>query len=79
MTICIPTNVITIPRVNRNESKADTGFVSSRASLTSWGDGATLALVGHPSSDGVTIKTPHGVDVLLYRPASHPIFSNCIG
>ena len=27
------------------------------------------ALVG-----GVTIKTPHGVDVLLHRPASHHIF-----
>ena len=30
--------------------------MSSRASLTSWGEGASLALVGHPSSDGVTIK-----------------------
>ena len=27
-----------------------------------------------PSSDGVTIKMPYGVDV-LHRPASHPIFS----
>ena len=25
-------------------------------SLTSWGEGASLALVGHPSSDGVTKK-----------------------
>ena len=33
-------------------------------SLTSWGEGASLALVGHPSSDGVTIKMPYGVDVL---------------
>ena len=31
--------------------------------LTSWG-GASVALVGHPSSDGVTIKIPYGVDVL---------------
>ena len=30
-----------------------------------WGDGASLALVGHPSSDGITIKIPYGVDVLL--------------
>ena len=37
-----------------------------------------LALVGHPSSDGVTIKMPYGVDV-LHRPASHPIFSYWVG
>ena len=43
-------------------------------SLTSWGEGTSLALVGHPSSDGVTIKMPYGVDV-LHQPASHPIFS----
>ena len=29
-----------------------------------WGEGASLALVGHPSSDGVTIKMPSGLDVL---------------
>ena len=34
---------------------------------------------GHPSSDGVTIKMPYGVDVLLHRPASHPIFSYWVG
>ena len=45
-----------------------------RAILTSWGEGASSALVGHPSSDGVTIKMPYGVDV-LHRPASNPIFS----
>ena len=33
------------------------------ASLTSW-EGASLALVGHPSSDGITIKMPYGVGVL---------------
>ena len=47
------------------------------------GEGASLALVGHPSSDGITIKIPYGVDVLLHRPASHtashPIFSYWIG
>ena len=43
-----------------------------------WGEGASLALVGHPSSDGVTIKMPYGVDV-LHRPASHPIFSYWVG
>ena len=39
-----------------------------------WGEGASLALVGHPSSDGVTIKMPCRVDV-LHRPALHLIFS----
>ena len=38
------------------------------------GQCASLALVGHPSSDGVTIKMPYGVDV-LHRPASYSIFS----
>ena len=37
------------------------------------GEKVPLALVGHPSSDGITIKIPYGVDV-LHRPASHPIF-----
>ena len=36
-----------------------------------WREGASLALVGHPSSNGVTIKMPLGVDV-LHWPASHP-------
>ena len=37
-----------------------------------------LALVGNPSSDGVMIKMPYGVDV-LHRPALHPIFSYWVG
>ena len=36
----------------------------SETSLTSWGEGASLALVGNPSSDHVTIKMPYGVDIL---------------
>ena len=43
-----------------------------------WGEGASSALVGHLSTDGVTIKMPYGVDV-LHRPALHPIFSYWIG
>ena len=39
------------------------GLVSSRVSLTSWGKGASLALVCHTSNDDVTIKIPYGVDV----------------
>ena len=56
----------------------NTGLVSSRASLPSWGESASLALVGHSSSDGVTIKMPYGVDV-LHQPVSHPIFSYWVG
>ena len=56
----------------------NTRLVSSGASLTSWGEGASLALVGDPSSDGVMIKMPYGVDV-LHRPVSHPIFSYWVG
>ena len=38
-----------------------------------------LAMVGHASSDGMLIKIPFGVDVLLHRPALHPIFSYWVG
>ena len=41
--------------------------------LTSQGEGASLALVGHPSGYGVTITMPYQVD-LLHRPAL-PFFS----
>ena len=47
----------------------NTVLVSSGVNLTSWGERASLALVCHPSSDGVTIKMLYGVDV-LHRPAS---------
>ena len=30
--------------------------MSSGVSLTTWGEGASLALVGHPSGDDITIK-----------------------
>ena len=43
------------------------------------GGGASLALVSHPSTGGITIKIPYGVDVLLRRPASYPIFSYWVG
>ena len=36
--------------------------MSSGASLTSWEEGAFLALISDPYSDGVTIKMPYGVD-----------------
>ena len=36
------------------------------SSLTSWGEDASLALVGHPSNNGFKTKIPYGVDVLLY-------------
>ena len=43
--------------------------MSSGASLNLWREGASLALIGHPSSDGVMIKIPYEVDVLLHQPA----------
>ena len=46
--------------------------------LLAYGEGASLALVGNPSSYGVTIKMPYEVDV-LHGPASHPIFSYWVG
>ena len=48
---------------------------TSEASLTSWGEGASLALVGHPSSDGIMIKMPYGVEVFIdqLRTPSFPI------
>ena len=52
--------------------------MSSGVNLTSWGEGASLASVGDPSSDGVTIKMSYGLDV-LHRPAAHPICSNWVG
>ena len=45
---------------------------------TSWGEGASVALIGHPFSHGVTIKMPYGV-VFLHQPALHPIFSYWVG
>ena len=60
--------VLSWPKYMLNLLSTNTGLVSSRDSLTSWGEGASSALVGHPFSDGVTIKIPYGVDVLLYQP-----------
>ena len=48
--------------------KIYTGLLSSSASLNPWGV-ASLALVDHPSSDGVTIKIPYRLDILLHQPA----------
>ena len=53
-------------------------MVSSWVSLSLWEEVASLAMVGYPSSDGATIKKTYGVDVLLYRPAMHPIFPNAL-
>ena len=48
------------------------------ASLTSWGEGASLVLFALTSSDSVMIKMSYWVNV-LHRPASHPIFSYWVG
>ena len=31
----------------------------------SWGEGTSLPLFGHPSDDGITMKTPYGGNVLF--------------
>ena len=41
--------------------------LSSEVSFTSWGEVAFLVLVGHPSSNGVTVKILYGLDVLLHQ------------
>ena len=56
------------------EISRDVEILSWHAMVTVLPQGASLPLVGHPSSDGVTIKMSYGVDV-LHRPALHPIFS----
>ena len=53
--------------------------VSCGVNLTTWGEGASSALVDHPSSDGILIKIPYGLDVLLHQPALHPIFCFWLG
>ena len=50
-------------------------LVSSGFNLTSRGEGTSLPLVGHLPKDSVAIKISYEVDVLLYPPALHLIFS----
>ena len=57
----------------------NTVLVSNRVTLTSRGEGASLALISHLSSNGVTINMPYGLDVLLHWPASHHIFFQWVG
>ena len=54
------------------------GWCPDGASLTSRGEGASLALVVCLSSESVTLKMRYGVDV-LHQPALHPIFSYWVG
>ena len=49
------------------------------AGTISWGEVTSLALVSHPSNDGVTIKIPYWVDVLFHPPALHPALSCWVG
>ena len=52
--------IIIIINNNNNNNKTprlgNTGLMSSGISLISWGEGSSLALVGNPSRDGVSIK-----------------------
>ena len=49
----------------------NTRLVSNGVSHTSWGEGAPLDLVGHLSSDGITIKISYGVFLLRYHIISY--------
>ena len=55
--VFFPFLILNVPR------HYNTGLGFSRVSLTSWGEGASLALVYRPSSDGVIIKIPYSLDV----------------
>ena len=54
-------------------------WVFNRVILTLLREGAFLDLVDIPSSDGVTIKIPYGIDALLHRPVLHLIFFYWVG
>ena len=51
--LCKTSNIEILVVSLRHEN---TGLVSSGVSFTSWGEGVSLALFGHPSSDGITKK-----------------------
>ena len=78
---CLPQNLLS-PLLNTLSQLSlrliNTGLVSSRVSLISWGS-VYLTVFGHPSSDGVSIKIPDRLDVLLHRLSLHPIFSYWVG
>ena len=61
------------------ESNWNNGLVSSGVSLTTWWEGASSAFIGNASSDGITMKIPYGVLILLHLLASHHIFSYWVG
>ena len=64
---------------SENNSKTLKYWVAiQRGQFYLMGEGASLSLVDYPSSNGVTIKMPYGVNV-LHRPASHPVFSYLVG
>ena len=55
-------------------------LLSSQDTFTSLGEGISLALIGNPSSDGVTQKKiPYGLDVLLNWEASNFVFPYWVG
>ena len=66
------------PYIEISPRNWNTGLLSSGTSLISSKEGASLALVDDPSSDGVTMKMPFGEDV-LHWPALHPILSYWVG
>ena len=51
-----------------NEYKTIESLADFKAKMRTWvpGNSVSLALVGHLSSNGIPIKIPYGVDVLLH-------------
>ena len=79
------TNLYNMYKIILKNLKKNTGLVGKiLGCCAAWpgGEGASLALVGHPSSDGAIIKMPWRVDVLhwpAHWPALHPIVSYSAG
>lgn len=57
---------------------ASSGFSREKMPLYLGEDGS-LVFASLGSVDVVTIKIPHGVDILLYQPVLHPIFTYWVG
>ena len=58
-----------------NILETQSSVVSSRTSLTSLGEDAYSALVGHPSSDSLTIEIPYDVYFFFHQLVLPPTFS----
>ena len=70
---CIKFNILHYSSKQERLRHWNTVLVSIGVSLTSWHEGLSLTLAGHPSSD-ITEKSRYCIEVLLNWPALHSIF-----